>query len=314
MEQPKKAAAKPKPQGYGGLRLEDDGGVVQAKFLQCVPKLRVVVSLHGIETAEHDALDLTVPGKRLRSGVPRIGNRVPNVRLGQGFDAGGHVTDLSRPQPLDGREGGTEHPYLVHGIGHVGRHEQDILSRGQGSVHDPHVADDASIVVVHGIEDQSLKGGVRVPPRGRNRPDDALQNLVDPPPVLRAGQDGVVGIQPHHVSDLLFGALGVGRGEVDFIDHRQNFESLLDRLIGVGNRLRLDPLRRVHDQERPFAGCQGARYLVAEVHVARRVDEVQNPFFTVRGRVVHTHRHQLDRDAPLPLQREGVQQLISHIS
>ena len=53
--------------------------------------------------------------------------------------------------------------------------------------------------------------------------------------------------------------LGVGGGEVDLVDHRHDLMVVLDRLVDVGQRLRLDPLRRVDDQQRALAGGEAAR-------------------------------------------------------
>ena len=47
------------------------------------------------------------------------------------------------------------------------------------------------------------------------------------------------------------------------------------RQIGVGERLRLDALRRVHDQQRAFAGRRAARDFVGKVDVAGSVDQVE---------------------------------------
>src|SRR3954463_8643523 len=46
------------------------------------------------------------------------------------------------------------------------------------------------------------------------------------------------------------------------------------REVGVRERLGLDALRRVHDEERALARGEAAADLVGEVHVAGRVDEV----------------------------------------
>ncbi len=43
----------------------------------------------------------------------------------------------------------------------------------------------------------------------------------------------------------------------------------------IRQRLRLNPLRRVDDEDRALARGERARHLVREVHVPRRVDEVE---------------------------------------
>ncbi len=50
---------------------------------------------------------------------------------------------------------------------------------------------------------------------------------------------------------------------------------MLERQVGVGERLRLHALRGVHDQHGALARGERAADLVVEVHVARGVDEVE---------------------------------------
>ena len=81
------------------------------------------------------------------------------------------------------------------------------------------------------------------------------------------------------------GAVGVGLRQVDLVHDRDDLEVVLDREVRVGERLRLDPLRRVDDEQRALARLQRARDLVGEVDVAGRVDQVQLvPLPARRGR------------------------------
>ncbi len=69
--------------------------------------------------------------------------------------------------------------------------------------------------------------------------------------------------------------LRVGAGQVDLVDDRDDDEVGLQREVEVGERLRLDALRRVHHQDRPLARGEAARDLIGEVDVPGSVDEVQ---------------------------------------
>ena len=62
-------------------------------------------------------------------------------------------------------------------------------------------------------------------------------------------------------------------------------EVVVRREVGVGERLRLDALRRVDDEDGALAGRERARDLVGEVDVARRVDQVQDVLVPVLRRV-----------------------------
>ena len=75
--------------------------------------------------------------------------------------------------------------------------------------------------------------------------------------------------------DLLANALGLGRRQIDFVDYRNNFEIVVQRQISIGQRLRFHALRRVHHQQRAFAGLQAARNFVGEIDVAGRIDQVE---------------------------------------
>ena len=74
-----------------------------------------------------------------------------------------------------------------------------------------------------------------------------------PMPALARGQDGVMGVEADDVLDLLAHALRLGRGQVDLVDDRDDLEVVVDRQVDVGERLRLDALRRVDDEERALA-------------------------------------------------------------
>ena len=89
--------------------------------------------------------------------------------------------------------------------------------------------------------------------------------------------------------------------------------SLPDGQVGVGHGLRLDALRGVHQQDRPFAGRQAARNLVMEVDVAGGVDQVQLVDLAVE-RVIDRDRPGLDGDPALALQVHVVEQLLAKLA
>src|SRR3546814_3777543 len=73
---------------------------------------------------------------------------------------------------------------------------------------------------------------------------------------LGAGEHGIVGGQADDILYLCLHLVDVGRGQVDLVDDRNDLVIVLDRLIDVGERLRLHPLRGVDDEQRALAGCQ----------------------------------------------------------
>jgi hypothetical protein len=73
--------------------------------------------------------------------------------------------------------------------------------------------------------------------------------------------------------------------------------------------LGLDALSGVDDEHDPLAGREGPAHLVAEVDVARRVDQVEDVALPV-----HPHVLGLDRDPALAFQVHRVEVLLAHLA
>ena len=157
-------------------------------------------------------------------------------------------------------------------------------------------------------------GGVGRPFRRRHQVHDGFQDLVHADALLGAGEHGIAGIQPDDGFDLLADALGFGGRKVDLVDDGNDFEVVVQRQVGVGERLRFDSLRRVHHQQRALARLQAARNFVREVHVAGRVDQVELVQVAVVGRIVQADGVGLDGDAALALEVHRVENLLHHFA
>ena len=101
-------------------------------------------------------------------------------------------------------------------------------------------------------------------------------------------------------------------GEVDLVDDWDQIEVVFHCEKSVCDSLGLNPLAGIHHQQGPLAGRQGSGNLIAEVHVAGGVDQVQLVGLTVVGLVIHGHSLALDGDAPFPLQLHLVKELGFH--
>jgi hypothetical protein len=108
--------------------------------------------------------------------------------------------------------------------------------------------------------------------------------------------------------------LRLGRRQVDLVEDDDDLVVRLDRLVGVGERLRLDPLARVDHQQRALARGEAAAHLVGEIDMPRRVDEVEGIGPAVARDVLEPHRLRLDRDPALALDVHGVEHLGSHLA
>ena len=133
-------------------------------------------------------------------------------------------------------------------------------------------------------------------------------------PVLAEIRIASRGVEPDHVLDLLPDLLGLGGRQVDLVEHRHDLVVVVDRLVDVGERLRLDPLAGVDHQQRALAGGERAVDLVGEVDVAGRVDQVEDVVLAVARPVVQPHGLRLDGDAALALDVHRIEHLLASIS
>ena len=161
----------------------------------------------------------------------------------------------------------------------------------------------------------SACSGASASPRGGGSTmDNRFKDIGNALAGLRRDGNRVVGRQPDGLLDHLARALNVGRGQVDLVDDRNDFEAVVDGEIGVGQRLRLHALRCIDDQQRALAGCQRARHFVAEVDVPGGIDQVELIGLAVVRLVHHAHGVGLDGDAALALQVHGIEYLGLHLA
>ena len=164
-------------------------------------------------------------------------------------------------------------------------------------------------MVVVGVEDQAAEGRVRIPLRRRHPRDEGVEKLDDALARLGAHVEDRVGGDAKHPLDLGREALGVGAGQVDLVQDGHDLEVVVDGLVGVRERLGLDALGRVDQEDGALARGQAARDLVAEVDVAGRVDQMENALLPRHPNVLG-----LDGDAALALELHRVEVLLAHVA
>ena len=310
MKQPQESAPEAEPQRPRGLGLVGERRVVEAQFLEGVAQVGVGVGVGRVEAREDHRLHLVEAGEGGLRGAPLLGDGVADLAVSDLLDSGDHPADHAGRQLVRGPALGREDADLLDRVGRHVRHQADLRAAPHAPLDDPHEHDDAAVGVVPGIEDQRLERLVRRPLRVRHARDDRLEDLLDAGPLLGAREDRAVRRKTDHLLDLLQDPVRLGARQIDLVDDRDDLEVVLDGEVGVGEGLRLDPLARVHDQERPLAGGEAARDLVGEVHVPRGVDQVEAVGLAVLRPVVEGDGVGLDRDPPLALEVHRVQELV----
>ena len=163
------------------------------------------------------------------------------------------------------------------------------------------------------VEDEALEGAFRVALRGGDPRHDRLEDLRDAGAVLGRGEDDLLARDGQHALEVVHDRGRVGRRQVDLVEDRDEREVRAHREVDVGQGLRLDPLRRVDDEDGAFAGLEAVADLVGEVHVTRRVDQVEAVDEAIVRGVLESDGPGLDRDALLALEVHRVEDLARHL-
>ena len=150
--------------------------------------------------------------------------------------------------------------------------------------------------------------------RRRDAGDDRLEDVVDAGAVLGTGEDHLFARDRQDVLELVHDRLGVGRRQVDLVQDGDEGQVLLQRQVDVGERLGLDALGGIDDEDRAFAGLKGVADLVGEVDVTGRVDEVKAIDQVVAGLVLEADGPRLDRDPLLALEVHRIEDLAHHLA
>ena len=275
VQKPQKAAAEAEAQGNGAFQLIAHGGVVEFQLFQGVPQVLVLGAVGGIDSGEYHGLNRTVAGQRLRGGMFYGGNGVAHPGVGYGFDGGGDVAHLTGAQRGLGIQAvGTHGTHFHHLVNGSGGHHSDIHAGSHHALFDAGVDNDAPVGVVLAVENQGLERRVPVAFGGGHVPDNHFQNGMDVDAVFGGNFRGVLGGDADDVLHLGLDLGRSGRGQVNFVDDRQDFQPGVNGEIGVGQGLGLHALGGVHYQHRAFAGGKRPGDLVVKVHMARGVDEV----------------------------------------
>ena len=252
--------------------------------------------------------------QRLGRHVLVVDDGVADAGIGHFLDRGGEEADFAGRQLRHRFLFGAKNADALDRIGAAGGHHLDLLALLDAAFLDAHEHDDAEVGVIPTVDQQGLQGCVAIAGRRRQALHDRFEDLVDVQARFGRDADGARRIDADDVLDLLLDALLVGRRQVDLVQDGENFEIVLERLIDVGERLRLDPLGGIDHQHRALAGRQRARHFVGEIDVAGRVHQIELIEVSVLGLVVEADRLGFDCDAALALDVHRVEDLVLHLA
>ena len=252
VQEAQEAAAEAEAERGRGLGLVEERRVVEPQLLERVAQLRVLVGVHRVEPGEHHRLDLLEAGQRLRRRPALVGQGVADRDVGDLLDPRDHE---ARPRRRESESTGSglrgEDAELLHLVRPAARHQAHLHARARAA-RPPRGRGPRRRGT--GRTRSRRRGRGRGPsgspcgrrdPRGRS-PRGSRRSRCP----LGRGQDGARGVDPDDVLDLLLGALGLGAGQVDLVEDRDDLEPGVRRR---GGRWRGSGPRRPGSRPRPGA-------------------------------------------------------------
>ena len=198
-------------------------------------------------------------------------------------------------------------------MGGTRRHHAHALTGRKHTVDDTHVGDDPTVRVIHGVEDHRARRGIGITLGSGDYLDNTVEKCFDALTGLAGHLEYLILIAADELGNLMRILLGLGTRQVDLVQDRDNRQVILESQVQVRERLSLDALRGVDEQDRALTCRQGAGHLVGEVHVPGRVNHVER-VWGVLVRPRHAHGLALDRDATLALDVHAIQVLVAHLA
>ena len=314
VQKAQEAYAEAESQCVRGFGLPHQSRVVERKFLECFFERFVLIAFDGEEASEYHGLYVAVARKRFGCAICLVGDRVADLDLRNILQARDEIADVADRKIGKcnlGRFAGAD--FLYEGFC-SSCHHVNLVALFNRTVDYANECDDSAVSVEIRIEDEGAQGCVCIADRGRNVVDNGFEKVVHAFAGFCRAQNGIVCWNRQSILDLLAGTVGVGCREIDLVDQGDDFKIRVHCHHGVGNRLRLDTLRSIYDENGAFACRQGTRDLVGKVDMTRCIDEVELVRFTVVCRVVDAHSLAFDRDAALALDVHRIEQLFLHIA
>src|SRR5262249_28378221 len=135
----------------------------------------------------------------------------------------------------------------------------------QAAVDDAGEHDNTEVRVVPAVDQHGLQRLRRVAFRGRQALDNGFKHGFDVEARFGRDPDSCRRIDTDNILDLLLDAVFIGRRQINLVEDGQDLEIVIEGLIDVGERLRLDALARVNHEDGALAGGKRSRDLVGEV-------------------------------------------------
>ena len=300
MQEPKEAAAKTHAERGGGFHFPGKARIIQAQFAHRSAQLFEIAGVHWEQAAKDYWLDVLIAWQRV-FGAGFIGcDRIPDRAIRDFLDRGYEEANLAWAQLIHIGWLGFKHANPVDIIGRAGFQHADLHFLFQHAIMHANDHHNPEIRIIIRVYQGGLKRRISFAvPRRWKAFDNRFKHILNAEAGLGRNLNRVRGIEADNVLNLCLDRVRIGGGQVDLVQDRNDLMVLIDGLVHICQRLRLNALARIHHEQRAFTGREAAADLIREVDMARRVHKVQRIGLAILGLIVQAHRLGLNRDTAL---------------
>ena len=314
VKQTEEATAEAKAESHTGLGREGQRGIIQLQLLKRGTQVLILRRVNGVDTRKDHRLHFLETLNGCRAGAGHMGDGVAHLHLLRILNATDDIAHVARPQFLTGYHVHLQHANLVGIILHTRIEELHQVAFADASVHYFEIGNDASERVEHRVKNQRLQRSIGVAYGMGDTVDNSIEYLPYPFARLSAGTYDFGRVATNEVNYLVLHFVGHGRGHVNFVDNGNYLQVMVNSHIEVRDSLRLHPLRGIYHQQCTFAGSYTAAHLIREVHMSRRINQIQDILLTTTH-ILHLYGVTLDGNTALTLQFHIVKHLaLSHLN
>ncbi len=168
----------------------------------------------------------------------------------------------------------------------------------------------AFIHIIFHIENKRFERLTRITIRRRNKTYHLLKQKVDIKALFRRNFLNIFFLELKNFLELTDSFVQVDVSDIDLVNDRHDLKIIIDRQIIIGHSLRLNTLRCINDQQRPFTGFQRLLNLIGKIYMSGSIDQIEQIFLAILGLIGQTHRRSLDSNTPLTFKVHIIQHLI----
>ena len=177
-----------------------------------------------------------------------MGNRISHPNFLRRFDTGNYITYIACTHFIPRRHLQLQNTHLIGIIFLTGSNELHVITFADHPIFYLEISNDSPERIEYRVENQALQRSFRITFRSRNTFYNCVQYIFHAFSRLSTGTQNITPVTTQQVDDFIFNFFRHGTRQINLIQNRNNLQIILNCHVKIGYCLRLNSLRRIHNQ------------------------------------------------------------------